>query len=38
MFNLDLTFEELLEDIFSVSQDKNEDIVKLFCENILKSC
>jgi hypothetical protein len=36
MFNLDLEFEELLEDIFSVSQDQNEDIVKLFCDDVLK--
>ena len=36
MFNLDLRFEELLEDIFSANLDKNETIVQLFCEDILK--
>jgi hypothetical protein len=35
MHNLDLTFEELLEDIFSDNLDDNENQVKLFCENII---
>jgi hypothetical protein len=34
MFNLDLSFEEILEEIFVVDQDENENIVKLFCEHI----
>jgi hypothetical protein len=36
MFNLDLSFEELLEEIFSSNLDENENTVMLFCENILK--
>ncbi len=36
MFNLDLPFDELLEDIFSDNNDLNETRVKLFCEQILK--
>jgi hypothetical protein len=36
MFNLDLPFDELLEDIFSDNNEQNETTVKLFCEQILK--
>ncbi len=36
MFNLDLTFEELLEDIFTSNQNENESRVKSFCEDIIK--
>jgi hypothetical protein len=32
-----MTFEEVLEDIFSINHDKNEVLVKTFCENILFS-
>ncbi len=35
MFNLDLSFDELLEDIFSLDQDKNETQVKKFCSEVL---
>jgi len=36
MFNLDLQFEEILEDIFSESCETNETLVKTFCDKILK--
>ncbi len=36
MFNLDLPFDELLEDIFSDNNELNETTVKLFFEQILK--
>ncbi len=36
MHNLDLTFEELLEDIFEDNTLVNEEKVKKFCNNILK--
>ena len=35
LFNLDLTFDKLLEDIFEKNLDKNEKKVIEFCENIL---
>ena len=35
MFNLDLSFDELLEDIFSLNQEKNESKVEQFCDEIL---
>ena len=35
-YNLDLDFEELLEEIFVESVDENEKIVKLFCDNIIE--
>ena len=37
MFNLDLTFEEILEDIFETDNNLNENAVNTFCKNILKS-
>ncbi len=37
MFNLDLQFEELLEDIFSESSEDNESSVKFFCDKILET-
>ncbi len=36
MFNLDLQFEEILEDIFSESCEENERSVKFFCDKVLK--
>jgi hypothetical protein len=36
MHNLDLTFEELLEDIFCPNEDINESRVSLFCDKILQ--
>jgi hypothetical protein len=36
MFNLDLTFDELLEEIFSNNEDENETKVKKFCDEVLK--
>lgn len=36
MFNLDLSFEEILEDIFVSNLTENEETVKLFCSEILK--
>jgi hypothetical protein len=36
MHNLDLTFSELLEEIFDDDLLKNESIVKQFCDKILK--
>ena len=36
MHNLDLSFEELLEDIFSDNEDVNESKVSSFCDQILK--
>jgi hypothetical protein len=35
MFNLDLLFDELLEEIFSVNEDENETKVTKFCSDIL---
>jgi hypothetical protein len=35
MFNLDLEFEELLEEIFSEDLDTNEREVQTFCEEVL---
>ena len=35
LFNLDLTFDELLEDIFENNIDENEKKVTEFCQNIL---
>jgi hypothetical protein len=35
MHNLDLTFEEILEDIFEDDTIKNEEIVSQFCDNLL---
>ena len=35
MFNLDLEFEELLEEIFSEDLDTNEREVQKFCEEVL---
>jgi hypothetical protein len=35
MHNLDLSFEEILEDIFSVNLNENENIVTSFCDEIL---
>ena len=32
MHNLDLTFEEFLEDLFEINNLKNEEKVKKFCE------
>lgn len=32
MHNLDLTFEEILEDLFEINNLKNEEKVKKFCE------
>lgn len=37
MFNLDLEFEEILDDIFEVDTNLNELNVLTFCENIKKS-
>jgi hypothetical protein len=37
MFNLDLTFEEILEDIFSLNQDNNEIKVTKFCSDVLNN-
>ncbi len=37
MFNLDLTFEEILDDIFETDNNLNEHNVDKFCKNILKS-
>ena len=34
-FNLDVTFEDLLIDIFDINLAKNEETVKDFCEQIL---
>jgi hypothetical protein len=34
MHNLDMSFEEILEDIFNDSKIKNEEIVQQFCSNI----
>lgn len=36
MHNLDLSFEDILEDIFENDVKDNEKNVILFCENILK--
>jgi hypothetical protein len=36
MFNLDLTFEEILDDIFEINNNTNELNVSNFCINILK--
>ena len=35
MHNLDLSFEDLLEDIFNHNHIENEEKVKQFCEEIL---
>jgi hypothetical protein len=37
MHNLDLSLEELLEDIFEETPSINEEKVKQFCENLLKN-
>jgi hypothetical protein len=37
MFNLDLTFEEILEDIFENDKNLNELNVIKFCKNIRKN-
>jgi hypothetical protein len=37
MFNLDLTFEEILEDIFSLNEDENERRVEKFCSDVLNN-
>ncbi len=34
MFNLDLPFHTLLEEIFENKQENNENTVKQFCENL----
>jgi hypothetical protein len=36
MYNLDLSFNDILEDIFSENLDLNETKVKSFCDDILK--
>jgi hypothetical protein len=36
MYNLDLSFDEVLEEVFYENLDKNETKVKLFCDDILK--
>lgn len=35
LYNLDLTFDDILEDIFDINSALNEDKVIRFCENIL---
>ena len=37
MHNLDLSFEEILHDIFEEKTKINEEKVVLFCEEILKN-
>ena len=37
MFNLDLSFEEILDDIFEVDTNLNEQNVISFCKKIKKS-
>jgi hypothetical protein len=37
MFNLDLTFEEILDDIFEIDNNTNELNVSNFCKTILKN-
>lgn len=35
MCNLDLPFNEVLAEIFEINAEKNEDIVKTYCKNLL---
>ena len=34
MFNLDLTFDEILEEIFEINKNVNEETVVNFCESL----
>jgi hypothetical protein len=34
MFNLDLSFEEILEEIFNIDKTINEENVKIFCASL----
>ena len=36
MYNLDLSFDEILEQSFTIEQESNEENVKQFCEQIEK--